>query len=152
MNKILITILLLLSLAGYCNQFQHTPTTKEQKNFDKIMDERLNLTQEQKNYIKANRAKHFKEMEKTISKMESLHKKIKNVYIIGIPKYQADLRTAPYKAELALLSQNARKQRAQFRKNFESILTPEQKIEFEQMKKEFAQKRAKNHRNMQHQR
>ena len=151
MNKIFITMLLFLSLAGYCNPIQHTPTIKEQKNFDKIMDERLNLTQEQKNYIKSNRAKHFKEMEKTISKMEVLHKKIKNVYILGIPKYQADLRTAPYKAELAILSQNAQKQRAQFRKNFESILTPEQKIEFEQMKKERAQKKPRNHRNIHYQ-
>ncbi|MBR2069611.1 MAG: hypothetical protein IJ877_07630 [Candidatus Gastranaerophilales bacterium] len=145
MNKILTIFISMLFLT--CNamdiehQKPHKPTLKEQKQFEKMLDERLQLTQEQKSIMKANRQKHIKEMEKTISKMENLHTKIKNVYLLGIPKYQADLRTAPYKAELALLKQNAQKQKYENRKNFENILTKEQKIEFEKIKKEHAKNR-----------
>ena len=146
MNRTLFLILtLLITNCALAQDFEpikpHKPTHKEQKQFDKMLDERLKLTPEQKNYIKTNRPKHIKEMEKTISKMENLHKKIKNVYLLGIPKYQADLRTAPYKAELALLKQSAHKQKMENRKNFENILTKEQKAEFEKMKKERFQKR-----------
>ncbi len=115
----------------------HKPTYKEQKQFDKMLDERLQLSDEQKSQLKSLRSKHIKEMEKTVSKMEDLRKKIKNVYILGIPKYQADIRTAAYKTELALLKQDAMKQRAQHRKEFENILTKEQKAEFEKVKSEF---------------
>ena len=141
MNKI-ITILMLIAIPTcvLAQDFEpprpHKPTQKEQKEFDKMFEQRLNLTEEQKEYIKQTRPKHRKEMEKTISEMEKLHKKIKDVYLLGLPKYQADLRTAPYKAELALLKQNAQKQRAQNRKNFENILTKEQKAELEKMRNE----------------
>ena len=147
MNKIfLLAMVLIFTSAVQAQELAapikpHKPTHKEQKEFDKMLDERLNLTSEQKNYIKTNRSKHIKEMERTISKMENLHTKIKNVYLLGIPKYQADLRTAPYKAELALLKQNAQKQKAENRKNFENILTKEQRVEFEKIKKERMQKR-----------
>ena len=149
MNKLtkVITVLLLMTLIQFANaqQFEHIkphkPTLKEQKQFDKMIDERLHLTDEQKAQIKSNRAKHLKNMQKTISKMEALHKKIKNVYMLGLPKYQAELRIAPYKTELALLKQEAKRQRAEYHKNFENILTKEQKTEFEKMKKEHIQKR-----------
>ena len=146
-KKISLLITLILLSATFCVAQEqppikpHKPTLQERKQFDNMLDERLKLTQEQKNYIKQNRSKHIKEMEKTISQMEDLRKKIKNVYLLGLPKYQTDLRTAPYKAELAILKQNAHKQKMQNRKNFENILTPEQKQEFEKIKKERAQKR-----------
>lgn len=146
MNKIItLTIALMLSIGALAQDierpYMHKPTAKERKQFDKMLEERLNLTNEQKNYIKQNRPKHIKEMERTISKMESLHKKIKDVYLLGLPKYQADLRTAPYKTELALLKQSAQKQKAQNRKNFENILTKEQKAELEKIRNERRQKR-----------
>lgn len=147
MNKKVIAVLMFLIFSScvlaqdYEYPRPHKPTQKERREFDKMLEERLNLTEEQKNYIKQTRPKHIKEMEKTVSKMEDLHKKIKDVYLLGLPKYQADLRTAPYKTELALLKQNAQKQRAQNRKNFENILTKEQRAELELIRKERAQKR-----------
>ncbi len=147
MNRILGLVIIAMLTLGVCaNEIQppmqpHKPTLKERKEFDKMLDERLQLTNEQKNQIKENRAKHKKEMERTINKMENLHKKIKNVYILGIPKYQADLRTATYKTELAILAQQAQKQKLEHRKEFENILTKEQRVEFEKMKKERALKR-----------
>ena len=119
----------------------HKPGVKEQKQFDYMLNQRLQLTNEQKEYIKQNRSKHVKEMQKTISEMENLRKKINDVYLLGIPKFQADIRTAPYKAELAILKQNAQKQKEENRKNFENILTKEQKAEFEKMKKEHQKQR-----------
>ena len=117
------------------------PGYQEQKEFDRMLDDRLKLTDEQKKYIKTQRPKHIKDMEKRILEMEHLHKKIKEVYMLGLPKYQADIKTASMKDELAILKQNADKQKLENRKNFENILTKEQKIEFEKIKKELELKR-----------
>ena len=142
MNKIFYTTIILLLMTTTCVDVSahqinhHKPTIKEQKEFDKMLDDRLHLTQEQKDYIKTNRTKNIKEMKKTVSEMENLHKKIKDIYLLGIPKYQADLRSAPYKAELAILKQNAKKRKIENRKNFENILSKEQKIELEKIREE----------------
>ncbi len=142
-NKIFILILIFIftpvfALAHYPKE---PPKIKDLKQFDKELAIRLNLTDEQLKILRKNKAKNIKAMEDTIDKMESVRKKIRNIYIIGIPKYQADIRTAPMKMELVLLKQNADKIREENRKNFESILTPEQKKEFEQFKKELAVQR-----------
>ena len=79
-------------------------------------------------------------MEKIIKEMKKKHEAIRNVYLSGIPKFQADVKTAPYKAELVILKQNANKLRQKNRKNFESILTTEQKAEFQILKQEFSKK------------
>lgn len=140
----LIVCALLINTACYANnQYNkpHKPTYKERKEFDKMLDDRLKLTKEQKEYIKQTRPKHIAQMEADVKKMQNLHDKISEVYMLGIPKYQADIRTAPMKAELALVKQNIDKQRKENRKNFESILTKEQKTEFEKIKQEYALKR-----------
>lgn len=112
------------------------PSSKEIKRLDKFIEERLNLTPEQIKLLKANRQKNFKKLEKTIDKMEANHREIRNIYMLGIPSYQADLKSAPYKLELVILKQNADAIRHQNRKYFESILTPEQKAEFKKLKSE----------------
>ncbi len=117
-------------------QIPQKQTFKEKKKIDKIYETRLKLTNEQIEVLKQIRIKHRKEMEKIISRMEFLHNKIRNVYLSGIPPYQADFRTMHYKAELVLLKQNADKLKQGTRKKFEAILTPEQKQEFEKMLKE----------------
>lgn len=119
-------------------------TYKEKKAIDKMFEERLNLTQEQIESVKAIRTKHRREMEKIISRMEFLHDKIRNVYLTGIPPFQADIRTVHYKAELVILKQSADRLRQETKKNFEAILTQEQKQEFNKMLQERAQKRANN--------
>lgn len=146
MKKILVNIIIsLLIFAPVClahvGEPPSKPTFKQQREFDKMLDNRLKLTQEQKEQLKANRIKHFKEMDKIVSRMQVLHDKIRNVYLTGIPPFQADLKTAPYKAELVLLKQNVDKLKQEHRKSFENILTQEQKLEFEKIKKELALKR-----------
>lgn len=128
-------------------KMEHKPTHKQIKEFDSFLDSRLNLTKEQKESLKQNRNKHNKEMKKIVAKMQDTHDKIRNVYLTGIPPLQAKLRTAPYKAELALLMQQAKMIREDGRKEFESILTDEQKIEFEKIKQEIKLKREEHERN-----
>ena len=146
-NKIIyiIALMFILTVCTQAHEQYHKPmhkiSSKEQKQMDKMFEERLKLTAEQKNYIKENRPKHIAQMQENIRKMQKLHDKISEVYMPGLPKYQADIRTAPMKAELALLKQNADKQKQKNRQNFENILTKEQKAEFEKIKQEHAAKR-----------
>ena len=112
------------------------PTFKEQRQFDKFLNEQLNLTETQQDQLKKNRSKYRREMEKIVNEMQKLHDDIRDVYLTGIPKFQADLKTAPIKAQLVSLKQSADKLRAEHRKSFENALTPEQKIKFEEIKKE----------------
>ena len=87
----------------------------------------------------------MKLIKEVVNDMEELHIKIRNVYLTGIPKWQADLRTAKLKTDLVALKQKADKLKEQRRKNFESILTEEQKIEFEKIRAEFAQNHNQEH-------
>ncbi|MBR1616907.1 Spy/CpxP family protein refolding chaperone [bacterium] len=123
----------------------------KQKEFDTMLNKRLNLTPEQQEYIKQNRPKHREEIIKTYDKMKEVHDKIQEVYSLSdISKFQADVKTAPMKAELAILKQSAHNTKMKNRKQFENILTKEQKIEFEKIKKEYhskapnSEKRAEN--------
>lgn len=143
MNKKIIIFLAILFLtttviAQPCpnGDIPRKPTFKERREFDKLINEKLNLTQEQQEILKKNRSKHIKEMEKIVDDMQKLHDKIRDIYLTGIPKFQADIKSAPMKAELVMLKQNADKLRAEHRKAFEAILTPEQKATFEQLLKE----------------
>ena len=143
----LMTLILLANCSAFahnCNkQIPHKPTFKERRQMDKLLDERLNLTNAQQEQLRKNRSEHRKQMDNIIENMEIQHKKIRDVYYSGIPKFQADLKTAPMKAELVILKQNADKLRQENRKKFEQILTQEQKVEFEKFKKEMHEKHHK---------
>ena len=117
--------------------FEHKkPTKQDFKKMDKFIEQRLNLSDEQIKILKSKRQKNIKELEKIIAKMETNHKKIRDIYLLGLPKYQADIKSAPYKMELVMLKQNANSIRNQNRKEFEAILTNEQKAEFKKLKSE----------------
>ena len=141
-----ITTLLFISttplLAHDCseNKMHQKQSPKQQKQWENIINERLNLTEEQQIKLRENKQLHKKEMGKIVEKMQIQHDKIRDVYYSGIPKFQADIKTAPMKAELVILKQNADKLRQENRKNFKSILTEEQAIEFEKLKEEIKTK------------
>ena len=119
------------------HDFAHKkPTKQDFKKMDKFIEQRLNLSDEQIKILKSKRQKNIKELEKIIAKMEINHKKIRDIYLLGLPKYQADIKSAPYKMELVMLKQNADSIRNQNRKEFEAILTNEQKAEFKKLKNE----------------
>ena len=114
--------------------------SQRQKQFDSMLETRLNLTDSQKQFINTNRPIKRKEMQQTLDKMQDIHSKIKETYSTQ-PKYQADIITAPMKTELAILKQNADKQKARNRREFENILDKDQRVEFEKIKKEFAKQK-----------
>ena len=134
----LLTILFITtSIASAQHNHKNIPqklTFKERRQIESYLNEKLSLTEEQQDQLRKNRIIHRKKMNEIVEKMETLHFKIRDVYYSGIPKLQADLKTAPMKAELVLLKQNADKLRQENRKNFQKILTPEQKIKFEELK------------------
>lgn len=141
----ILSILIVLSASAqahecYNKDIPPKPSFMQQKKMDNLLNERLQLTQEQQEQLRKNRSESRKEMEKIIKEMKKKHEAIRNVYLSGIPKFQADVKTAPYKAELVILKQNANKLRQKNRKNFESILTTEQKAEFQILKQEFSKK------------
>lgn len=128
------------SCFAHCDRPKY-PAPKEQDKIDKMLETRLNLTTEQINYLKKVKPKNRKEIENAIKKMELKRDEIRNVYLLGLPRFQTDIRTAPLKAELVILKQNADKLKENHRKDFENILTLEQKLEFEKIKKELAIKK-----------
>ncbi len=150
MKKTIISIIILnlfinISVLANVNQLptNNKPIHKEKKEFIQLLDERLKFTPEQKAILKQNRKKNRKEMEKIVKEMEKLHNEIKSIYQSKIPKYQADIKTAPKKLQLVLLKQDADNLRKKHREEFEKILTENQKIEFEKIKKEYILKNKK---------
>jgi len=117
---------------------------KERNNVEKMLKVRLKLTDNQIAHLKDMKSKNRKEIDTVIKKMQIKHDEIRNIYLLGLPKFQTDIRTAPLKAELVMLNNTARTLKENHRKNFENILTPEQKIEFEKIKKELVDKRQSN--------
>ena len=147
MKKILLNFIILTLLtccSAFANMESKNPEDhcKKQQEIDNMLNSRLHLTEEQKNYLEENRALYRKEMQKTVKKMEFLRKEIKKTYKLTVNKIEADIKTAPLKIELAVLKQKADNIRVQNRKNFEKILDSNQKIEFEKIKQEFHDKKA----------
>ena len=145
MKKILLllTIIILNSMvfAHDCCTREHKPDKQQRKQINEFLIERLNLTEEQQNNLSKNQSEHRKKIKKIIKEMEVEHDKIRDIYLTGIPKFQADIKSAPHKAKLVILKQNADKLKEERRKFFDSILTKEQKIEFEKIKKEYQDKK-----------
>lgn len=110
------------------------PNYIQQIKFDNQLNQKLDLTEEQQEQLRNNRNAFRKEMSKIIKEMEELHDKIRNVYYSGIPKFQADLKTASMKGELVMLKQKADKLKQEHRKNFLNVLNEEQKAEFIKLK------------------
>ena len=152
MKKTIFYLILLLFIFFSTSAFAHDGMQKqkyqtridmtEAKKVDAMLEERLLLTEEQKVQIRKNHTKFKKELEKVFEQMRREQKYIRNVYLTGIPPYQANIRTSASKAKLLVLKQKAENLRDENRKNFEKILTPEQKIEFEKIKLELRAKRA----------
>ncbi len=148
---ILISGLFFINLSADAQQMHYgkmKPISKQEheqriKKFDEMIAKRLNLTDEQKTKIAKDKKKNQKELQKIFNEMKKEQREIRNVYLTGIPKYQADIRTSASKAKLALLAQKAKAIREENRKNFESVLTPEQKIEFEKIMQEMREKKHK---------
>lgn len=107
-------------------------------------EKRLNLTEEQKQTIEANK---IKDREKMAPIMKDIREKQKSFRAIDtnpdLTAEQKQKEKQKVKAEIKALKVQADNCRKENMKNFENVLTPQQKTEFEKIKKEQKQEMEK---------
>ena len=107
-------------------------------------EKRLNLTEEQKQTIEANK---IKDREKMAPIMKDIREKQKSFKEIdsnaNLTVEQKEKEKQKVKAEIKALKGQADKYRQENMKSFENVLTPQQKTEFEKIKKEQKQEMEK---------
>ncbi len=108
------------------------------------LDERLKLTEEQKKQAHDIRMQGHKKMKPVFEKMKAKKEQIREIKKSDLSQEQKAKKIEPLKKDLKKLKQEARKIRMENTKEFEAILTPEQKAEFEKIKQEGREK-AKQH-------
>lgn len=109
---------------------------KEHQKRKSEMDARLKLTEEQKKTIEDNRLKDREKMKPVFDKIVAKRQKIDEINNSSLPQAEKDKQINAIKCELKDLKTQANMLRDENMKNFESILTPCQKTEFEKMKQE----------------
>lgn len=100
------------------------------------LDELLNLSETQKQKAHEIRMNGHQKIRPVIEKIKAKKAEIKAVEMSKLPQAEKDKKIATLKEELKPLKQEARKIRTENTKEFEAILTPEQKVKFENFKKE----------------
>ncbi len=119
---------------------------KKQRPHKINLDERLKLTEEQKKQAHDIRMDGHKKIKPVMEKIKA--KKMEAKAINEDANLSAEAKAqklAPIKADIRKLKQEARKIRQENTKEFEAILTPEQKAEFEKIKQEGREKFKKQH-------
>lgn len=115
---------------------------QKMKEHQQKMDERLNLTPEQKTKAEKNRLSGQQKMKPVMEKIKAKKGEIRkireNEALTDVQKQQ---KIAPLKSELKSLKTQANEIREKNLKDFEAILTSEQKTEFEKIKAEGKAKR-----------
>lgn len=117
----------------------------EQKRAD--FDEKLKLTEEQKVKAHEIRMKGHQKMKPVFEQIKAKRQEAEMVKMSRIVKEEQDKKLAVIETEIQSLKQEARKIRMENTKEFEAILTAEQKCEFEKIKKEGKKKYKKHHKN-----
>lgn len=100
------------------------------------IEERLNLTEEQKQKAHEIRMNGHEKMKPVFAKMQAKKQEIKKVTESDLSQEQKDSALTILKEELQTIKAEAKTIRTENRKEFEAILTPEQKAEFEKIKQE----------------
>lgn len=100
------------------------------------IEERLNLTEEQKQKAHEIRMNGQEKMKHIFAKMQAKKQEIKQVADSNLSQAKKDKKIAQLKEELQTIKNEAKTIRTENRKEFEAILTTEQKAEFEKIKQE----------------
>ncbi len=100
------------------------------------IDERLNLTEDQKTKAKELRMQGHEKIKPIVTQIKAKKAEIEAIKACNLTQEETDKKIAPLKADLQKLKAEAKKIREQNMKEFEAILTPEQKTEFAKMKEE----------------
>ena len=122
-----------------CAKFDCAKKEKCEKRHEKL-DERLQLTEAQKVQAKEIRMKGHEKIKPVMVKIKDKKEAIKAIKESDLTDVEKDKKIAPLKAEMKKLKMEAKKIREQNMKEFEAILTPEQKVEFEKIKQEGREK------------
>ena len=148
MKKLLTTMFCLSIIAlgaqgAFAQNFDNgnPPPVKHHKGMKKMpprvnLEEYLNLTEQQKAQVKANRIKSRKAMKPIMNSISDKREAILDVMDSDLPKAQQEAKIKALKEEINGLHKQANEIRKQNMKDFEAILTPEQKAKFEKFKQE----------------
>lgn len=109
------------------------------------MDELLKLTEEQKVQAKAIRMKGHEKMKPVFEQIRAKKQEAQAVKLSRIAVAAQEEKLAQIEKEIKALKQEARKIRQENTKEFEAILTPEQKTEFAKIKEEGRKNFKKHH-------
>ena len=82
-KKILILVIIITSFVSI--SFANQPSKISREEFHKMLDKRLNLTQEQKQYIERTKPQKIQQMKMQLDKMQEVRNKIKDTYNQDIP-------------------------------------------------------------------
>lgn len=114
------------------------------------LDDRLNLTKEQRQKAHDLRMQGHKKIKPTMEKMKTKKEEIKKIKSSNISEEKKQKQIEPLKNDLRKLKAEAKKIREENMKQFEAILTAEQKAEFEKIKQEGRRKFKNDHRRPHH--
>ena len=120
--------------------------TKIEKKCDKkrtqrpSIDEKLKLTEEQKKQAHDLRMQGHEKIKPVMEKTKAKYDELKAIMGSDLSIDEKNQKINALEKELLALKQEARKIRTENMKEFEAILTPEQKTEFDRIKKEAAER------------
>lgn len=100
------------------------------------LEERLKLTDEQKSQAKEIRMQGHEKIKPVFEQIKAKKQEIKTVKDSNLSDTEKEKKIAPLKADIKKLKIEAKKIRQENMKDFEAILTPSQKTEFEKIKQE----------------
>ena len=120
------------------HKFKGQPPSKAEMEAKKAeFENRLKLTEEQKVQIEKNKQNDREKMKPILDKMKENKAKIREIHKdMSLSPEDKVLKSAKYEKELIDLNVKANELRKENMKNFESVLTAEQKVEFLKIKEE----------------
>lgn len=125
-----------------CKDFKGKKHAKAQR---PNLDDRLKLTEEQKKQAHEIRMQGHEKMKPVFEQMKAKKAEIKKIADSNLSQAEKEKRIAPLKNDLRELKKEARQIRMDNTKEFEAILTPEQKAEFVKIKQEARENARKHH-------
>ena len=120
------------------HKFKAQPPSKAEMEAKKAeFEKRLNLTEKQKEQIEKNKQKDREKMKPIFEKMKENKEAIRNIHHDKtLSREDKVVKSAEYEKNLIDLKVKANELRKENMKNFENILTDEQKVEFAKIKDE----------------
>ena len=114
------------------------------------LDDRLNLTEEQRQKAHEIRMKGHEQIKPVFEQIKAKKQEIKEIKMSNLSEEKKQKKIEPLKNDLRKLKTEVRKIHEENMKEFEAILTPEQKAEFEKIKQQGRENFKKHHKRPHH--